>query len=129
MPYSLAALSSGSNHGLDNLHGMLVNSQQAIPELSNTSMSLIGGSDDQTAQEIIFEAQSQLDKQQKEEHGGVVRGSDAAKVQVLFHPALSPPPSTPPHPTTAVLLSMWCCCTMALVSTLAACTVWQSRLC
>lgn len=41
-----------------------------------------GGSIDQTAEEIIFEAQSQLDKQEKAEHGGVVRGSDAAKVQV-----------------------------------------------
>lgn len=31
---------------------------------------------------MIFEAESQLDKQQKAEHGGVVRGTDAAKVQV-----------------------------------------------
>ena len=99
MPYSLAALPSGSNHRLGDLHGVLVSSQQAIPELSNPSMSLVGGSDDQTAREIVFEAQSQLDKQQKEEHGGVVRGSDAAKVQVLFHPALSLPPPTHTHPT------------------------------
>ena len=41
-----------------------------------------GGSPDQIAKEMIFEAESQLDKQQKAEHGGVVRGTDAAKVQV-----------------------------------------------
>ena len=41
-----------------------------------------GGSNDQTAKEMIFEAESRLDKQQKAEHGGVVRGTDAAKVQV-----------------------------------------------
>ncbi len=57
-----------------------------------------GGSDDQTAKEIIFEAQSQLDKQQKEEHGGVVRGSDAAKVQVISKPPChAPPPFPTPH--------------------------------
>ena len=66
-------------------------------------MSPAGGNDDQTAKEIIFEAQSQLDKQQKQEHGGVVRGSDAAKVQVtsipLCHtPFPFPPPPNPPPP-------------------------------
>jgi len=96
-------------HRLDNLHGVLGNSQQAIPVLSHSTMLPAGGSDDQTAKEIIFEAQSQLDKQQKEEHGGVVRGSDAAKVQVTSDPTLPPPPPLPPGPT-AVLLLMWCSC-------------------
>lgn len=31
---------------------------------------------------MIFEAQSQLNKQQQAEHGGAVRGTDAARVQV-----------------------------------------------
>ena len=31
---------------------------------------------------MVFEAESQLDKQQKAEHGGVLRSTDAAKVQV-----------------------------------------------
>lgn len=64
-----------------------------------------GGSHDQTAKEIIFEAQSQLDKQQKAEHGGVVRGSDAAKVQVIPNPTLPLPLSpSPPWPKTVLLL-------------------------
>lgn len=41
-----------------------------------------GDGPDQTAKELVLEAESQLDKQQKAEHGGVIRGSDAAKVQV-----------------------------------------------
>ena len=31
---------------------------------------------------MIFEARSQLNKQQQAEHGGAVRGTDAARVQV-----------------------------------------------
>jgi len=90
---------------LDNLHRVLVNSQQAITVLAHSSMCPAGGSDDQTAKEIIFEAQSQLDKQQKEEHGGVVRGSDAAKVQVISNPTLPLPlPPSPPWPKTVLLL-------------------------
>lgn len=97
-------------HRLDNLHGVLGNSQQAIPVLSHSTMLPAGGSDDQTAKEIIFEAQSQLDKQQKEEHGGVVRGSDAAKVQVTSGPTLPPPPPPRPHSCATVdvvLLYHW----------------------
>lgn len=33
---------------------------------------------------MIFEAQSQLNKQQQVEHGGAVRGTDAARVQVIM---------------------------------------------
>lgn len=44
-----------------------------------------GGDAEQTAKEMIFEAQSQLNKQQQVEHGGAVRGTDAARVQVRPH--------------------------------------------
>ncbi len=54
-------------------------------------MSCPGGSDDHTAKELIFEAQRLLDKEQQEAHGGVVRGTDAAKVQVWFTMLLPEP--------------------------------------
>ena len=82
-----------------------MHSPQVITMLAHTLVFPAGGSDDQTAKEIIFEAQSQLDKQQKEEHGGVVRGSDAAKVQVIPTPTLPfPLPLSPPWPRTVLLL-------------------------
>ena len=79
---------------------MLFDSQQVTPVLAHSLVFPAGGSDDQTAKEIIVEAQSQLDKQQKEEHGGVVRGSDAAKVQVICN-ATRPLPLPPPLPSLA----------------------------
>lgn len=49
-----------------------------------SSLRFVGGDAEQTAKEMIFEAQSQLNKQQQAEHGGAVRGTDAARVQVLL---------------------------------------------
>ena len=46
------------------------------------SLRFVGGDAAQTAKEMIFEAQSQLNKQQQAAHGGAVRGTDAARVQV-----------------------------------------------
>ena len=50
----------------------------------------VGGDAEHTAKEMIFEAQSQLNKQQQAQHGGAVRGTDAARVQVLLFVLLSP---------------------------------------